>query len=343
MAGTLWRRAALTATLVCGAGLVVATTSTADTTAPACTVNAVNSIVCVTVTDTPDPVAYSTTDGNQTYLHYDAVVANTGKQNNDSHVSLVEQLDPSTTYVANSATTTQGSCTVSGGTVTCTIGQLKPGASADVQVTVTSPATSTSNPPPTTVVNTLTASFDSGLNTGRQASVTTTSSTTVSGVAGQTYIPQGSSGQVDTDPTAAQYANVHVTDATVNVLATLSIGPADSFCLLGQVTIQGSIYVCRNGGFAVASVTNADTGQHYVDTTNPLVFHLRWASNLISLLQTQSNFVVFYKPTATAPVQVISTQCDATLSTMPCLRNIAKAADGSWSVDLVKPDNGYMR
>jgi hypothetical protein len=336
-------RTALGMAMLTGAALLTATSSSADTTVPACTVNAVNSIICVSVTDTPDPVSYSTTDGNLTYLHYDVLVANTGKQNNDSHVSLTEALPPSTTYVANSVSTTQGTCSVSGSTVSCTIGQLKPGASATVGVTVTSPATSDPNPAPTTITNAVSVAFDSGVSNGRQTTVSTSADTTVSGVAGQSYIPQGSNGQVDTDPAAAQYGNVHVTNASVNVLAKINVGAPDSFCLLGQVTIQGNVYVCRSGGFVVASVTNADTGTGYFNSSDPLVFHLRWNSNLISVLQSESNFVVFYKSSATAPVQVYSNRCDATASNMPCLRNIAKASDGSWSVDLVKPDNGFMR
>jgi hypothetical protein len=337
------RYGALGAALVITAAMVSAASSTADTVGPACTVNTQNSIVCLTVSDTPDPVAYSSTDGNITYLHYDATVANTGKQNNDTHVGLTEVLDSKTTYVANSATTTQGSCSFSAGTVTCNIGSLAPGASARVQVTVTSPATSSSNPPSTTVTNTLTASFDSGVNNGRQTTVTTKSTTTVTGLAGQTYVPQGTDGQVDTNPAAAQYGNVHITDASVNVLAKITLGASDSFCLLGQVTIQGSVYVCRNGGFVQASVTNADTGAGYSNAANPLVFHLRWNSNLISVLQTVDNFVVFYKSTATGAVEVFQNRCDATASNLPCLRNIVKASDGSWSVDLVKADNGFMR
>ena len=337
------RSIALAATIITAAAMFDATSSSADTTLPACTVNTQNSIICVSVTDTPDPVSYSTTDGNVTFLHYDVLVSNTAKKNTDTHVALTEALPPTTTYVAGSVSTTQGTCDVAGSTVTCSLGTLGPGASAHVLVTVTSPSTSSPNPPATTITNTVTVSFDSGVSNGRQTTVSTKSNTTVSGVAGQTYIPQGKDGQVDTNPAAAQYANVHVTNASVNVLAKMSIGASDTFCLLGQVTIQGSLYVCRSGGYASASVTNADTGALYVNSASPLVFHLRWNKNLISALQTASNFVVFYKSTSTGAVQVFKDLCDASASNMPCLRNIVKGTDGSWSVDLVKSSNGFMR
>lgn len=119
--------------------------------------------------------------------------------------------------------------------------------------------------------------------------------------------------------------------------------PPDEFCLLGQATVQGTVHVCRNGGFVEAFVTNAQTGQPYQDTANPLVFHLRWEQPLISLLQTQSNFVVFYRTAENGATSVFEARCDGTTSSLPCLKNITQESDGAWSVDLVKSENGYMR
>jgi hypothetical protein len=111
----------------------------------------------------------------------------------------------------------------------------------------------------------------------------------------------------------------------------------------GQVRISGKNYVCRDGGFVSASVTDVDTGAVYLDTVNPLVFHLRWEEPLVDPKQTVRNFVVFYRTDSSSTIQVISERCDAGATITPCLRNITQEDDGAWSVDLVKPDNGHMR
>jgi hypothetical protein len=198
------------------------------------------------------------------------------------------------------------------------------------------------------ITNAITAAFDERFNDnlnngGKQDTVTYNELTTVSKAAGQTYVPQGQSGKVDTDPAGAQYGNTSIPSASTDVLATLKVLAPDNFCLLGQVTIQGTVYVCRNGGWLDVSVVNATTGAGYSNTQNPLVFHLRWNSSLISLLQTADNFVVFYRTNASSPVQVINALCNATASNLPCLKNITQEASGAWSVDLVKKDNGHMR
>jgi hypothetical protein len=318
---------------------------TASAATSACTTNDQQAKVCVTVSDNPDPVAYSSFDGNQTFLAYRAVVTNTSKSSSVSHVGLTEDLPAETSFVR--ATTSRGTCSGSGDLVSCAIGSLKKGQGATVDVVVTAPASSESNPPPMVITNVVTVAFDERFNDqpngGKQDSVTASENTTVSKDAGQTYIPQGSSGQVDTDPAQAQYGNVKVTNASVDVLASLNLLAADNFCLLGQVTIQGNAYVCRNGGWLSATLVNAVTGAPYVNAQNPLVFHLRWDRPLVSILQTADNFVVFYRTGASGPVQVIQTRCNATASNLPCLRNVQQEADGGWSVDLVKAENGHMR
>ena len=55
------------------------------------------------------------------------------------------------------------------------------------------------------------------------------------------------------------------------------------------------------------------------------------------------NFVVFYQPNATAPIQVFDTSCNAAASNTPCLKNVTPLADGGIEADLVKVDNGRMR
>jgi uncharacterized repeat protein (TIGR01451 family) len=333
--------------LVLGAGIAVALAGPAPSLAnhapETCTANSQNAIGCVLVTDTPDPVSYSSFDGNQTFLRYRAVVTNRSRSGTLSHVDLTEALPPGTTCV--SAATTRGTASCGADSASASISQLKRGQAATVDVVVTAPATSDPDPPDLTIVNQVTVAFsDNNPNDpGKDATVTYSETTTVTKDAGQSFCPEGESCQVDTDPDQIQYANALVPDPKSDLLVTLGLLPEDAFCVDGTVRISGKNYVCREGGFVDVSVTDVDSGAQYVDTANPLVFHLRWEASLVDPQQRVRNFVVFYRTDASSPVQVISEVCNAGATNTPCLRNIAEEADGAWSVDLVKPDNGHMR
>lgn len=86
----------------------------------------------VSQADTPDPVNV----GNP--LNYQIVVSNSGPEP-ATGVTLLDTLPGGVTF--QSASATQGSCSESGGTVTCLLGALAPGASATVNVTVIAPVT----------------------------------------------------------------------------------------------------------------------------------------------------------------------------------------------------------
>jgi uncharacterized repeat protein (TIGR01451 family) len=310
----------------------------------ACTANAQQGTLCVSVTDTPDPVAYSSFDGNSTFLKYDIVVENRSRSSSLSHVGVTDTIPEGTTFV--SATSSRGACSEADGTVSCPVGALKKGQRATIEIVVTAPATEATNPGDLTITNTVEASFDERFNDqagGKQDTATATETTLVSKTAGQTFVPVGHSGKVDTDPALDQYANALIPNASADVLATLRILDPDAFCVDGTVRVGNKSYVCRTGGFVDASVVNADTGGTYRNTAHPLVFHLRWGPDFVSGRQTVRNFVVFYRSGETAPIQVIEARCNATASNAPCLRNAAPENDGGFSVDLVKPDNGHMR
>jgi uncharacterized repeat protein (TIGR01451 family) len=311
----------------------------------ACTTNQQQGTLCVTVTDSPDPVAYSTFDGNSAWLLYRATVTNASRSSSLSHVQLHEALPEGTTFV--SVTSSRGSCIGSGQSVDCSIGSLKKGQSAIVEVVVTAPASAELDPGETTITNAVTGFFDERLNDqagGKQDQVTYSEPTTVSKAAGQAYVPIGQSGKVGTDPGRSQYASSSIPNASTNVLAALQVTAPDDFCPLdGTVRIQNKTYICRAGGFVEASVTNAANGATYVNAQNPMVFHLRWDGLLVSDKQTVKNFVVFYQSTAAAPIQVFDTLCNETASNTPCLKNINMTPGGGIEGDLVKPDNGRMR
>ena len=314
--------------------------SAADHAPPACTANQQQGILCLSVTDTPDPVAFSAFDGNSAYVSYHAVASNASKSSSLSHVSLTDTLPAGTTLVSTKVSS--GSCSVSGQTVQCAVGALKKGQSVTLDVVVTSPATTASDPPAITMTNTLSGSFDERLNDstnpGKQDTVTYSEPTLVTKDAGQAFIPRGRSGKVGTDPAATQYANVTVPSVTADLLATVQLLAPDAFCVDGTVRIQNKSYICRDGGFIDVSVVDAVTGSRYTNAQNPLVFHLKWDPSLVSDRQTTRNFVVFYQANDTAPIQVISQTCNASATNLPCLRNVHPD-----SVDVVNDHNGHMR
>jgi uncharacterized repeat protein (TIGR01451 family) len=93
-----------------------------------------NSDISVSKSDSPDPV----TVGNN--LTYTITVTNNGPDT-ATGVTLIDTLPSSVTYV--SATSTQGSCTKTGNTVTCNIGTLSNGSSATVTIAVAPTAAGT--------------------------------------------------------------------------------------------------------------------------------------------------------------------------------------------------------
>ena len=330
-----------------GAGVAAALAGPAPSLAShaleACTTNSQNAVGCVLVTDTPDPVSYSSFDGNDTFLRYRAVVTNRSKSGTLSHVGLTEKLPPGTTCV--SATTTRGTASCDDGSASASIGQLKKGQGATVDVVTMAPVTADVDPPDLTITNEVTLSFSENNpnDPGKDATATYSETTTVTKDAGQSFCPEGESCQVDTDPDQLQYANTLIPNAKADLLAQLDVLPQDTFCADGLVRINGKNYVCRAGGFVDVSVTDAETGGVYQDRAHPLVFHLRWEAPLVDRRQRVANFVVFYRTGESSPTQVISERCAPGATNTPCLRNITEEPGGAWSVDLVKPDNGHMR
>jgi len=115
--------------------------------------------ISVIKTDAPDPV----TVGNN--LTYTIVVSNNGPETGTG-VTLTDTLPSSVTYV--SATSTQGTCSRSGSTVTCSIGTLSNGASATVTIVVT-PTTAG------TITNTASATCnETDTNSGNNTAIATT-------------------------------------------------------------------------------------------------------------------------------------------------------------------------
>lgn len=297
--------------------------------------------VCVTVSDNPDPVSTSLSEGAPTLVEHVARVTN---ESRDSTLALVRLNEALSQGTIQEVSTSKGRCSFTSQAVDCNLGQLKKGQGATVEVVVRAPTSEG------IITNDATASFEQPNQEGWIRQVTYSETTTVSPNAGEGFVPKGSTGQVDTDPAAAQYENVTVPNASTDVLVKVQVLPPDLFCVLGQVTIEGGVQVCRDGGWFEVSVTEADTGKTYRNTIDPLVFHLSWDQSLTSQLQNESNMVAFYQASDQAPTQVIGEdgreRCpDLDPATEGCLRNIEQESHtaGGWSFDLVKPSNPRMR
>ncbi|MDQ8739411.1 DUF11 domain-containing protein [Paenibacillus sp. LHD-38] len=128
------------------------------------TVNPVADLA-VTKTDTPDPVIVGSP------LTYNVVVPNNGPST-ATEVTLIDTLPAGVTFI--SATPSQGSCTETGGVVTCSLGTLANGASATVEIVVT---------PTAAVTTTNTASVSGNEFDPDLANNTDTGTTTVNPVA----------------------------------------------------------------------------------------------------------------------------------------------------------------
>lgn len=321
-AGRLARLLAILVPLI-GSTLVGAAPAPASAGSSVCTPD----MACVTITDTPDPVAPSNSAGTPTYISYRATVTNKSSKE-QKKTALIEVLPVGSAFVPSGSS---AGCTARGRTVVCPIGTLAKGASAVRDVVATAPTTQG------TAVNAVSIThydFD------EDDSASVNETTTVSDQSGSTYIPAGTKASVSTPPNPNQSGTVTVYPQTFSTTAKMSLlapgqGPAFS-CLLGQITIQDNLYPCRGGSWVLAEVPG---------TFNPpLEFKLRWSAAMSSLLQTESNFAVFYAPTATSQVQAITKRCTGQPGqTTPCLKDITHEADGGWSVVMVKPENGHMR
>jgi hypothetical protein len=307
--------------------------------AESCTTTAANSNVCVSITDTPDPVAPDGAGGNNTFYSYTTVVRNAGR-NTVSHVG-VSQTVPTSVVSAESA---GGPCAVDGASVSCSFGSLPRNGSATVKITVTAPAQTGQ------VLSSATASFSERANDKpgedpKIDTVTVTEPTTVAANAGETWVEPGQTTIVNSDPaqpyrgraTIAGESTDHLSQGFLASLKPVAVKGGTPFdCVLGQVSLTGGVFACRNGGWLLANIRDGQTFDP------PLQFHLAWDASQGSLLQTRENFVVFYAKDAGAstPIQRFG-PCSA--NPRPCYVNLVGNTGQAWSLDLISDHNGYMR
>jgi hypothetical protein len=292
--------------------------------------------VCLEVVgNTENPVA-STAEA-PTFTSFSATVDNRAR-NKVTHVELEVGpivTDASQGFTFFSASPSVGTCSYSAASssVTCELGSLGSGAQASVELVLGTPAVA--GPAPLDFV----ASVDEGGNDnpdsgGKRDTVSLTEVTTVQAVGGPTassFAPEG----VDLNLGIAQQGQ----QGSVTL-------PAQEFSTTADLQFTGTDEVpfacpsvCRGGDWFTATIPGT--------FDPPAEFHLFWPARLVSAKQSAKNFAVFYVSSPGAPVETISTRCDAARSVVPCLEDVTffkkGPLKGSISATVVRPSNGHMR
>jgi hypothetical protein len=286
-------------------------------------------LVCVSLTGTPATVPPSTA-ASPHFVSFSASVVSKATST-VTHAIATVTLSGGLSVV--SATSSAGSCTTTAGTATCPLGNLASGANAAIDVTAMTPAGDAS------AGATLTVSFDESFNDSpsadpKQDTVSASTPTTVGVVSGSasSFVPQGMSVELSTDPTdtgVATSGDPLVTEAAI------THAPASVTALIEEVAAPLTCpkhVLCRGGDWLHASVPGT--------YDPPLGFTMRWDATLIPNGTTKKKFAVIYTECLDGcPLQIVT----AGLSTYPYLTGVTKLPDGDWEATLVNNHNGYMR
>jgi uncharacterized repeat protein (TIGR01451 family) len=177
--------------------------------------------LAVTKTDSPDPVAVGST------LTYTVSVTNNGPAD-ATGVTLTDTLSSAVTFV--SVTASQGTCSQSGGTVTCALNTLPSGASATVTITVTPTAA-------TTLTNTASVTATEGDFDLSNNSASASTTVTANGCAGVTATSSPAS--VKYTPTATKPSRktirvtVRNTTGVSQAIHNIAPQPGEPFTIVG--------------------------------------------------------------------------------------------------------------
>ena len=259
--GSLANGATSTVTIVVTPTVAGTITNTATTTGSTLDPNGANNSATATTTvdaivqeadlavvksDSPDPVAVGSN------LAYTVTVTNNGPATSTS-VVLTDTLPVSTTFVTS--TPSQGSCSQSGGTVTCNLGSLANGATATVTIVVTPTTTGT-------ITNNATStSATTDPDAGNDSATTTTSvlpDNDGDGVPDATDLDDDNDGiqdNVDTQPltSSADFSDVALGGSTTGTISSLG----DQTLLITEATNPDGVVIAADvsGGASPATVT----------------------------------------------------------------------------------------
>jgi Domain of unknown function DUF11 len=292
-------------------------------------------LVCLSVSDTPETVPPSAA-GSPRYISYHVVVSNRAS-NAVTHLTLAASLPAGSSLV--SATPGLGSCTADTGTPACTLGKLASGAAVTVDVVITAPGAEG------TALATFTASFDEGFNDNpppdpKQDNVSVTEATIVAATSGRasSFVPEGASVELSTDPTGtgvatlgdALLADAMITSAPTALTASIEEVAGPLKCPKGVV--------CRRGDWVQATIPGT--------FDPPLSFTLRWDKSLIPRALSAKKFALLLTECLNGcPLQIVSSRCPSATppqSALPCLSNVQSELDGDWVATLFNNHNGFM-
>jgi Domain of unknown function DUF11 len=292
------------------------------------------SSVCVDIVGDPATVPPSEPGDDPHFVFYSAQIANGGP---DSATHVTADLELSGGLVLVSATPSVGSCSVDG-EPTCTLGRLARGAIATIDFVARVPFEEGQ------ASATLTASFDEGDGPDadpKQDSVSSTETTKIEAVEGTaaSFVPQGASASLTTDPTGTGVATA--SDPLIGA-AVITTSPRAVTALIDEVTATLPCprkVICRGGDLFHADIPGT--------FDPPLAFPLRWDSTLIPSSLTAKKFALIYTECLEGcPLRVITTRCSSETpppSQLPCLSGVAKLPDGDWVATLLSEHNGYMK
>jgi hypothetical protein len=295
--------------------------------------------VCLSVTVGPDGASVSTA-ALPRFVSVDASVDNEGS-NVVNHATLqIFPVDPALgagfSFVSLPSSSA-GSCSYSAAarTISCDFGQVRGGAGVDVGVTLRTPTTAGTQPLQ------FTTSFaegptDQNPNPGKTDTVQVTELI-----------------DVVADPdTAATFVPAN----TAVALTVQQDGRQDTFSLPPQdfdTNARLEFTPTEDLPFVCPAKQVCRVGTPWLTATVPGTFDpaaevdFFWPASQVSTKQTVKNFVLFYVATPGAPLEIISARCNAQLSTVPCVKDVAIAKSGplkgSLTATLVTDHNGHMR
>jgi hypothetical protein len=306
--------------------------------ADACIAPADGPDVCLLVSHAPDGASISA-PGAPRYVSFDASVRN-ADASSLTHVTLaIAPIHPSAgagfSFVTDPSASA-GSCSYAADslTVTCDLGRLVSGASAEVALVLGTPTTA----------GTASLDFEMFVDEGpsdtspNPGKVDTASVTELVGVSAdtsraETYVPENT--EVDLSVTEnGRRDGLSLPPQAFATTAELGFTSTD------EVPFEcPARFVCRVGAdWLTATVPGR---------FDPLAeFDFFWPASQVASNQTKRNFVLFYVASAGAALDIISARCDAELSVVPCLKDIELPKNGplkgTLSATLVTDHNGRM-
>jgi hypothetical protein len=284
---------------------------------------------CLEVAAAQEEVTASQPD-TPAYANLTATVTGTSRKRGGEEVELTVSplaADTAAGFVLVSAAASAGTCALDGsGTLTCSLGKLKRGDVATVDLVLETPQAVGD------------AALDFAVSPkprGNSRPVSVTKVITITAPGGETatsFVPEGTPLTLEADK-SGQAQTLSLPAQGFSTTAELAFNTTDEIPFTCP-----KYFVCRTGDWF--SVTIPGTFDP------PAEFRLFWPASVIDPKQTVDNFAVFYVKEAGAPLEIIKKRCDKYLSVIPCLKDVKEfwwgPLKGSFAATVVRVDNGKM-